>query len=732
MADINKLIQSRYRSLLRASDGKFNRDDQKKIRKAISILNECCAGQTNLTGEPVILHSLAVARDLVSELGLGTTSVVGALLNECTVTMPYSDQELREIFGSRINGVLAGLKKIENAADLETDSYKAENFLQLLFSLAEDIRVILIKLVDRLEYMRKMDGARQSDRMKLASESYFLYAPLAHRLGLYNMKSEMEDIAMKYLDPDAYKLISDKLRQTTASRNKLIREFSGPVRNELDKLNIKYQIKSRTKSIHSIWQKMKKQGVEFAEVYDLFAIRIIIDSKIEREKSECWQVYSLVTDLYQPNPSRLRDWISVPKSNGYESLHTTVIGPRGKWVEVQIRTSRMDDIAEKGLAAHTRYKGLKGEESGFDLWLAEMRELLESPAADDRNVMEDVTSELYTDEVFVFTPTGDLKRLKLGATVLDFAFAIHTEVGSACIGGMVNGRNVGIRHVLTNGDKVAVLTSKNQKPKQDWLSFCVTTKARNKIKGVLDAELVKAAAEGKEILQRRLKNWKIEFSDSIIALLIDRFKMPNARELYNQINSEKIDLLDLKEVILEDIKSKSAVAEVVEQDIEKQISSVSEDESQKFSQFLVIEDRVDGLDYKLSKCCNPVLGDKIFGFVTITEGIKIHRRNCPNAHYMTQNYPYRIVLAKWNKGEDNAAFQTSVKVVGVDDHAMITKIHDVIANTKVTLRNFSYENKDGMFEGMIQLLVPNTNTLNGLVKKLQGLDGVIKAVRFSK
>lgn len=732
MADINKLIQSRYRSLLRASDGKFSSSDHKKIRKAISILNECCAGQTNMTGEPVILHSLAVARDLVAELGLGTTSVVGALLSECTGEISYSDKELREMFGSRITGVLAGLKKIEYAADSKTDSYKAENFLKLLLSLAEDIRVILIKLVDRLEYLRKMDGAKQVDRMRLASESYFLYAPLAHRLGLYNMKSEMEDIAMKYLDPDAYNLITEKLRQTTASRNKLIREFSRPVRDELDKLNFNYEIKSRTKSIHSIWQKMKKQGVEFAEVYDLFAIRIIIDSKAEREKSDCWQVYSLITDLYQPNPSRLRDWISVPKSNGYESLHTTVIGPGGKWVEVQIRTGRMNDIAEKGLAAHTRYKGLKGEESGFDLWLAEMRELLDNPSSDDRNVMEEVTSGLYTDEVFVFTPAGDLKRLKFGSTVLDFAFAIHTEVGSSCIGGQVNGRNVGIRHVLNNGDKVAILTSKNQKPKQDWLAFCVTSKARNKIKVVLDDELVKAAAEGREILQRRLKNWKIEFSDSIIALLIDRFKMPNARELYNQINSEKIDLLNIKEVLLEDIKSKSHAAEVVEVVKDPSAQHVSEDESQKFSQFLVIEDKMEGLDYKLSKCCNPVLGDKIFGFVTITEGIKIHRRNCPNAHFMTQNYPYRIVMAKWTRGEDNAAFQTAVKVIGVDDHAMITKIHDVIANTKVTLRNFSYENKDGMFEGVIQLLVPNTNTLKGLVKKLQALDGVMKASRFTK
>jgi guanosine-3',5'-bis(diphosphate) 3'-pyrophosphohydrolase len=731
MADIDKLIQSRYRSLLRASDGKFGSEDHKKIRKAITILNECCEGESNITGEPVILHSLAVARDLVSELGLGATSVIGALLSECIGKMAYTERELNEMFGEKIQVVLKGLEKIEGAQS-STDSYQAENFLKLLLSLAEDIRVILIKLVDRLEYLRKMDGASQEVRLQLASESYFLFAPLAHRLGLYNIKSEMEDIAMKYLDTDAYNHIAENLRQTSASRNKLIREFSGPVKEELDKLKVSYQIKSRTKSIHSIWQKMKKQGVEFAEVYDLFAIRVILDSRIDKEKLDCWQVYSLITDLYQPNPSRLRDWISVPKSNGYESLHTTVIGPRGKWVEVQIRTSRMDDIAEKGLAAHTKYKGLKGEESGFDTWLSEMRELLERPGSDDRSVMEELTSELYTDEVFVFTPTGDLKRLKFGSTVLDFAFAIHTEVGSSCVGGQVNGKSVSIRHVLKNGDRVAILTSKNQKPKQDWLSFCVTSKARNKIKVVLDEELVKAAAEGKEILQRRLKNWKMEFSDTIIALLIQKFKQPNARELYNQIYNERIDLLDIKEVISSDIKLRSTPVDAIVNEPEKTEAVPTDAENRKFGEFLVIADKVEGLDYKLSKCCNPVLGDRVFGFVTITEGIKIHRRNCPNAYNMIHRYPYRIVMAKWTEGEDNAAFHTSIKVVGIDDHAMITKIHDVIAGYKVTMRNFSYENKDGMFEGVIQLFVPNINILNGLVKKLQALDGVIKAVRFSR
>ncbi|MDX2414018.1 MAG: RelA/SpoT family protein, partial [Bacteroidales bacterium] len=730
MTELNKNIQNKYRNLLRSASQKFSRDDQKKIRQALEILNDCCAGKTTMTGESLVEHSLSVARIIVGELGLGITSVIGALLAECSGTITKSEKELELMFGSRITPVLKGLRDIDDAKE-KTDSFKAENFLKLLLSLAEDIRVILIKLADRLEYLRKMDGAEPKEQMMLASESYFLYAPLAHRLGLYNLKSEMEDISMLYLDPDAYNSISAKLKQTTASRNKFIREFTAPVRETLDKQGVKYVIKSRTKSIHSIWQKMKKQGVDFEEVYDLFAIRVIIESETSHEKSECWKVYSIIADLFQPNPSRLRDWISIPKSNGYESLHTTVIGPRGKWVEVQIRSTRMDEIAEKGLAAHTRYKGIKGE-SSFDNWLAEMRELLESPDTGDRDVIEDVTSELNSDEVFVFTPKGELKRMRSGATVLDFAFAIHTEVGSTCVGGKVNGKSVSIKHVLANGDKVSILTSRNQKPKRDWLAFAITSKAKNKIKVVLDEELVKAAAEGKEILQRRLKNWKIDFSDSLMAQLLSHYKAPNAREFFNQVYSEKIDLLDIKEFLSSDHKEKANGTEARSDDAIAQILPVEEPSNQKYSEFLVIQDKVEGLDYKLSPCCKPVLGDKIFGFVTITEGIKIHRTNCPNAHNMMQRYPYRVVMAKWTLGEETGAFHTSVRISGIDDHAMITRIHDVISDSNVTMRNFSYENKDGIFEGIIQLFVPNINTLKGLVKKLQAIKGVLKAARFSR
>lgn len=728
--DINRTIKNRYRALLRALTSPVSASDQIRIRKAMNLLIQCRSGEITITGESAIEHALSVARIVASEIGLGATSVVSALLHDCASSMPLTAGELEKEFGSSAAGVIAGLGKIESI-EASATSYQAENFLKLVLSLADDIRVILIKLVERLEYMRRLDGALPAIRLSVASESYFLYAPLAHRLGLYQLKSEMEDLAMKYLDHEAYSMIDQKIRQTTASRNRFIREFSQPVKELLDGNNFKYTIKSRTKSIHSIWQKMKKQGVEFEEVYDLFAIRIIIDSRPEKEKSDCWQVYSLIADLYQPNPSRLRDWISVPKSNGYESLHSTVIGPKGKWVEVQIRTTRMNEIAEKGLAAHHRYKGVRGE-GGLDMWLQHMREILESNQEEEGSVIDSVKSGLYTDEVFVFTPKGDLKRLKQGATLLDFAFDIHTEVGATCVGGKVNGRNVPIRHVLANGDRVSVIRSKNQKPKQDWLSFVVTSKARTRIKQALDEEQVKAAAEGRETLLRRLKNWKIEFNDALVRSLLEHYKLPSARELYYLIYTGKIDLLEIKEFI----KAASSVGPQNEQQhVNPETiapTAILNVDKERTGDYLVIENSVEGLDYKLSKCCNPVFGDRIFGFVTITEGIKIHRTSCPNAPFMISNYPYRIVMARWTTGDQNAAFQTAIRITGIDDHSMITRIQDALSSYRVTLRNFNYEIRDGMFEGMIYLLVSNINTLNGLIKKLQSVKGVIKASRYDK
>lgn len=728
----SRLILNRYRALLRALGSPLPRAELNRVRNALNLLVGCQSGKTTITGESSVEHALSVARIMVSEIGLGVTSAVAALLHDCSSDLPVGKDEIVRMFGKSAASVMEGLGKVESINTMAS-AYQADNFLKLILSMADDVRVLLIKLAERLVYMRRLDGADSSVALTVASESYFLYAPLAHRLGLYNVKSELEDLAMKYLDPEAYNMIAGKLKQTTASRNRFIREFSAPVREMLTNHNFKYSIKSRTKSIHSIWQKMKKQGVELEEVYDLFAIRIILDSKPENEKADCWQVYSLVTDIYQPNPSRLRDWISVPKSNGYESLHTTVIGPRGRWVEVQIRASRMDEIAEKGLAAHHRYKGIKGE-GGLDDWLVHIREILESGSGGEKLAIDNVKSGLYTDEVFAFTPKGDLKRLKKGATVLDFAFEIHTQVGSTCVGGKVNGRNVPLKHVLVNGDRVSILTSRTQKPKSDWLSFAVTSKARNRIKQALGEEKLKDAADGREMLMRRLKNWKIEYNDTLVRSLIDHYKLPSAKDLYYKILHEKIDLLDIKEFIK---KSKETVSDTApKEDTVQETGSQQVVQTQEHSasgDYLVIENSVEGIDYRLSPCCNPVFGDRVFGFVTITEGIKIHRTNCPNAPFLMANYPYRVVPARWtDKREESVSFRTAIRVTGVDDLGVITRIHEVLDSSRVTLRNFNYENRDGLFEGIIHIYVPNLNILNGLIKKIQSLKGVLKAARYDK
>jgi guanosine-3',5'-bis(diphosphate) 3'-pyrophosphohydrolase len=720
--DLEK-IQSGYRALLRASRNSVAAEDNKVIRRALDLAVKACGDNVIITGEPQILHALSVARIIAGEMGLGLTSIITALLHDSYNSLDISQKELEKEFGKKVVEILNGFSRVTGIDSMQS-SYQAENFRKLLLSLADDIRVILIKLVERLEYMRNLDNAPEKERQPLASETYFLYAPLAHRLGFYNIKSELEDLAVRYLEPEQYQYVENRLKQTTASRNRFIREFSVPLQEKLERHNFRFTIKSRTKSIHSIMLKMKKQGVDFDEVYDLFAVRIIIESDEKGEKSECWRAYSVVTDLYQPNPSRLRDWISVPKSNGYESLHTTVIGPRGKWVEVQIRSERMDEIAEKGLAAHFRYKGLKGE-GGLDTWLTKMREILESPEKEDAAFLDQVRSGLYTDEVFVFTPKGDLRQLPAGATVLDFAFDIHTAVGASCVGGKVNGKNVTIRYVLQNGDHVDIIRSKNQKPKQDWLSFVVTNKARTKIKQVLNEDKVRAATEGKEILLRRLKNWKIPYGDTLIQKLINHYNLKTAQDMYFLIESGKIELLEIKEVLLKEDSPVQTESALLLQ--EKEIKEIPESQ---YSDFLVIEDRVEGLDYHLAKCCNPVFGDSIFGFVTISEGIKIHRRGCPNAHNMMSRYPYRVVSAKWTKSKAAPSFVASVKITGIEDMGMVNRIADILAVNNVTIRSFNYKMDDGLFEGMLHIMVPNNDILHGVMRKVQAIKGILKVTRY--
>jgi GTP pyrophosphokinase len=723
MNDEAQKINRGYRALLLAAKNNVPLEDNHLIRRALDLAVEACSDKKILTGETEILHALSVARIIAGEMGLGLTSIITALLHDSYNNLSITPKQLEKEFGNKVVEILNGFARVTSIDSMQS-SYQAENFRKLLLSLADDVRVILIKLIERLEYMRNLDNAPEKDRMPLASETYFLYAPLAHRLGYYNIKSEMEDLSVKYLEPDQYTYVDCRLKQTTASRNKLIRDFSAPLKEKLEKQGFKFTIKSRTKSIHSIMLKMKKQGVEFEEVYDLFAVRIIIDSPEENEKPDCWRAYSVVTDLYQPNPSRLRDWISVPKSNGYESLHTTVVGPRGKWVEVQIRSTRMDEIAENGLAAHFKYKGIKGE-GGLDSWLSKMREILESPEKEDNAFLDQVRSGLYTDEVFVFTPKGDLRQLAAGATVLDFAFDIHTDVGASCVGGKVNGKNVTIRYVLQNGDHVSIIRSKNQKPKQDWLSFVVTTKAKTKIKQVLNEEKTKAAAEGKEILMRRMKNWKIVYGDTLIQKLLNYYTLKTAQDLYYLIATEKLELLQIKEVLLkEESIEENPPVPVLPEKVTKEQADL------QISDYLIIEDRVEGLDYKFSKCCNPVFGDSVFGFVTISEGIKIHRTGCPNAHNMMARYPYRVIAARWSKTKSSLSFIATIKITGIEDVGMVNKIADVIAGQKAVVRSFNYNMADGMFEGILTIIVPNRDILYGIIRKIQGIKGILKATRY--
>ena len=718
----SKVIRSGYRALLKAAGNNIGQEDISRIRAALDLAIKTCRGREILTGEPQVLHALSVARIVAVEMGLGPTSVITALLHDSYDKLDLSSRELENQFGKKVIEILKGFSRVSSMESMQS-SFQAENFRKLLLSLADDVRVILIKLVERLEYMRNIDKAPVKERMPLASETYFLYAPLAHRLGFYNIKSELEDLAVKILEPEQYDYVAGRLKQTTASRNRLIKEFSLPLQEKLEKQGFRFTIKSRTKSIHSIMLKMKKQGVDFDEVYDLFAVRLILRSDPENEKSDCWRAYSVVTDLYQPNPSRMRDWISVPKSNGYESLHTTVIGPRGKWVEVQIRSERMDEIAEKGLAAHFKYKGIKGE-GGLDTWLSKMREILESPEKEDSAFFDQIRSGLYTDEVFVFTPKGDLRQLPAGATLLDFAFDIHTAVGSSCVGGKINGKNVTIRHVLQNGDHVDIIRSKSQKPKQDWLSFVVTSKAKSKIRLALNAEKTRAAAEGKEILMRRMKNWKINYNDTVIQKLISHYNFRTAQDFYYQIEQGKIELLEIKDILQkeEGPETEISAGPVQEKETREAIDI-------QYSDYLIIEDKIEGLDYKLAKCCNPVFGDAVFGFVTISEGIKIHRKGCPNANNMMTRYPYRVVAARWTKTKSITSFITSIKITGVENTGIVNQISDIISKYSVAIRSFNYNTEYGMFEGTLKILVPNNDVLYSIMKKIQAVKGILKVVR---
>ncbi len=680
-----------------------------------------------------ILYNLVLAMRtavvIIEEIGLKQPAVCAVLLFYPVVEGDCSPDEVERLFGSEVESILRGLKKVNQFSGKRT-AVESENYIKLLLSIAEDIRVVFIMIARQLQRMRDARKVSASDKLDLSVESTYLYAPLAHRLGLYTIKSELEDLSLKYTDREQYDFIARKLNETKRSRDQYISEFIGPVKERLDKTGLKYDIKGRTKSIHSINNKLKKQKIEFESIYDLFAIRVILDAPADQEKAQCWQVYSIITDMYQPNPKRLKDWLSIPKSNGYESLHITVMGPNGKWVEVQIRSKRMDEVAERGLAAHWKYKGVK-EETALDSWLSSLRESLEDSETNLSQKLTDFKLDLYDEEIFVFTPKGDLFKLPKGATVLDFAFAIHSNLGSTCVSGRVNGKNVPIRYVLKSGDQVAINTSSHQTPKQDWLSFAVTSKARTKIRQLLKEEAGKQIDIAKETLLRRMRNRKIEVDEPRLMQLIKKLKYKTVTDFYIDIASEKIDVnwvidryLELENKDSEGRDSHAAVSagEFTLKTPSPEITGNDE---------LIIDQNLTGVDYKLAKCCNPIFGDDIFGFVS-SQGIKIHRVSCPNAHDLFSRFGYRILKARWSGKTSSSHYTIVLRVIGNDQLNIVANLMSIISKEEgVQMRSITIDSNDGLFQGNIAVMLGDTSMLDQLIKKLRAVKGVKSVSRLN-
>ncbi len=720
-----KEIQKRYRALLKACKPTMEKGDKRQIRIAFEMSVEAHKNMRRKSGEPYIYHPIAVAQIAAEEIGLGTTSIVCALLHDVVEDTNITLEDIEREFGTKVANIIDGLTKISGVFD-QTSSIQAENFRKMLLTLADDVRVILIKLADRLHNMRTLESMPRDKQLKISSETIYLYAPLAHRLGLYAIKSELEDLSMKFTEATTYKFIANKLNETKGERAKFINEFIKPLREELNKLDLTAEILGRPKSIHSIWKKMKSKGVPFEEVYDLFAIRIILESDFENEKADCWKAYSIVTDKYIPNPDRLRDWISSPRGNGYESLHTTVMGPSGRWVEVQIRSGRMNEIAEKGFAAHWKYKE-QTSENGLDQWIQKVRDVLSSPESNALDFLDDFKMNLFSDEIFIFTPKGDLMKLPFGATALDFAFEIHSDIGTKCIGAKVNHRLVPLSHKLQNGDQVEVITSDKQKPKEDWLNFVITSKAKSKIKSAIREQKIKIAEDGKEILDRKLKSLKISNTNQSISKIALFFGLPSNIELYYQVAIGKLDLKELREYQVTEKKTPQKVQTKIDKD---NLDQYMKQVKSKDSDILLIGEDLHKIDYKLSPCCNPIPGDDVFGFITINEGIKIHRTNCPNAIKLMSNFGYRIVKAKWT-GQKEIAFLTGIRIVGTDEVGVVNNITKVVSNDfKVNMRSITVDSDDGIFEGTLMIYVNDTSHLDTLIKKLKLVNGVINVTRF--
>ncbi len=717
-----KLLE-KYRDLKTVLAENKKQIDEIKLDKAFQLYIDSLSEPTDSADKHSIFSALDVAEITVKEIGLGVTSVISIFLYKSSLVKILRETDITREYGSSVSVIFGGLEKISYFGTT-SQSANAENLRKLLLNLAKDVRVILICIAEQLQLMRLMKNIRHEQQYCLACDAFYLYAPLAHRLGLYVIKSEMEDLSLKYTDRRTYDLIARKLAETMRARNKFIEEFILPINNVLKENRFDYEIKGRPKSIHSIWNKMKKKGVEFEDIYDLFAIRIVLNSDTKNEKSDCWKVYSLVTEIYQPNPLRLRDWISVPKTNGYESLHTTVIGPGGRWVEVQIRSVRMNEIAEKGFAAHWKYKGLEGEEKGLDEWLFKVREMLETPHTDAEEFIDDFKLSLYSKEIFVFTPKGELRKFPKNATILDFAYDIHSDMGSMCVGAKINGKNVPIKYVMQNGDRVEIQTSKNQTPKLDWLNIVTTSKAKSKIRQKLNEEKFKEAETGKEIIKRRFKNWKIPYNDEIIRSLLKKYKLKNAQEFYYLVSTEKIELSEIKEFLTEKENRREELLLPDDKPVEQDLIHEIDDD------FLLIDEKVSNVDYKLSKCCNPIFGDDIFGFVTINEGIKIHRTNCPNAAQLLSKYGYRVVKARWNKSDRITSFPADILISGEDVPGILNSISDVISKElNVALRSISLDSENGVFQGKLKLMVLDLKHLDALMARLSKIKGIYSVKR---
>ncbi len=724
----NKEITRRYREMLKNTYRELSDEDKELIRKAFNVAQDGHKEQRRKSGEPYIFHPLEVGNIVANEIGLGATSIAAALLHDVVEDTDYTHEDMEKFFGEKIASIIEGLTKISNINSQDI-SMQSENYRKLLLTLSEDFRVILIKIADRLHNMRTLESMPPAKQLKIASETLYIYAPIAHRMGLYNIKSELEDLSLKYTEPELYHTIEKKLEETQAGRTNYIKEFSEIISSKLEEEGVNFSIKGRTKSVHSIKRKMDKQGVSFEEIYDTFAIRIIYKSDRKNEKFLAWKIYSLVTDAFRPNPSRLRDWISQPRSTGYESLHSTVMGPDGKWVEVQIRSERMDEIAEKGIAAHYKYKeNSPGEkdENQIENWIQHIRDFLENQQDSNADeLINNFKTNLYHKEIFIFTPKGDLRVLPNGATALDFAYFIHTKVGDTCLGAKVNGKLVPINHTLISGDQVEIITSNNQSPKSTWLEFVKTSKARSNIKNALNSEKKQIGGEGKEILLRKLRHLKINFDAKEETQMVKYFKVKSSLELFYKVGIGEIDSKALK---------KYADTRGVFQSFINRIRRKPKGEDPNLAEkeynldTLVFGVEEENLDYKMAKCCSPIPGDEVFGFLSINKGITVHKNNCPNAVDMRAKYDYRVLSAKWIDSSNE--FISKIVIQGLDRMGLINEVTQVISShLHINISAFNINSNNGIFEGKITLEVKNKTQLDKLIERLKNLEGVRKVTR---